>query len=49
MFYQNWKLSLIAILMIPIATLAAKSLGKRIVNVTTEAQEQSGEASIYLM
>ena len=49
MFYQNWKLSLIAILMIPIATLAAKSLGKRIGKVTTEAQEKSGEASKYLM
>ena len=40
MFYQNWKLSLIAIFMIPIATLAAKSLGKRIGKVTTEAQEK---------
>ena len=49
MFYQNWKLSLIAILMIPIATLAAKSLGKRIGKVTTEAQEKAGEASKYLM
>ena len=49
MFYQNWKLSLIAILMIPIATLAAKSLGKRIGKVTTEAQEKSGEVTQYLM
>ena len=49
MFYQNWKLSLIAIIMIPIATLAAKSLGKRIGKVTTEAQEKTGEASKYLM
>ena len=30
MFYQNWKLSLIAIIMIPLATFAAKNLGKRI-------------------
>ena len=28
MFYQNWKLSLIAIIMIPLASLAAKTLGK---------------------
>ena len=28
MFYQNWKLSLIAIIMIPIAGIA-KTLGKR--------------------
>ena len=49
MFYQNWKLSLIAILMIPFATIAAKSLGKRIGKVTTEAQEKAGEATQYLM
>jgi subfamily B ATP-binding cassette protein MsbA len=30
MFFQNWKLSLIAIIMIPLATLAARTLGKRI-------------------
>ena len=39
MFYQNWKLSLIAIIMIPLASAAAKSLGKRIGKVTTEAQD----------
>ncbi len=49
MFYQNWKLSLIAIFMIPIASFAAKNLGKRIGKVTTEAQEKTGEASKYLM
>ena len=49
MFYQNWKLSLIAIMMIPLATLAAKSLGKGIGKVTTEAQEKSGEVTQYLM
>jgi len=30
MFYQNWKLSLIAIIMIPLASFAARSLGKRV-------------------
>ena len=30
MFFQNWKLSLIAIIMIPLASFAAKTLGKRI-------------------
>ena len=34
MFYQNWKLSLIAIIMIPLATTAARSLGKRIGKIT---------------
>ena len=38
MFYQNWKLSLFAIIMIPLATSAAKNLGKRISKVSTEAQ-----------
>ena len=34
MFYQNWKLSLIAIIMIPLATIVARSLGKRINKAT---------------
>ena len=49
MFYQNWKLSLIAIVMIPFATLAARTLGKRIGKVSTEAQKKSGELSAYLV
>ncbi len=49
MFYQNWKLSLIAIIMIPLASVAAKSLGKRIGKVTTEAQVKSGELNKHLM
>ena len=49
MFYQNWKLSLIAIIMIPLASLAARSLGKRIGKVSTEAQIKSGELSTYLV
>ena len=49
MFYQNWKLSLIAIIMIPLATLSARTLGKRIGKVSTEAQAKSGELTAYLM
>ena len=49
MFYQNWKLSLIAIIMIPLASVAAKTLGKRIGKVTTEAQVKSGELNKHLM
>ncbi len=49
MFFQNWKLSLIAIIMIPIATFTAKKLGKRIKKVTTEAQEKSGDLNKYLV
>jgi len=49
MFYQNWKLSLIAIVMIPLASSAAKSLGKRLGKVVTEAQERSGFLNSYLI
>ena len=42
MFYQNWKLALIAIIMIPLASTMARSLGNRIGKVTTEATEKSG-------
>ena len=49
MFFQNWRLSLIAIIMIPIASITAKKLGKRIGKVTTEAQEKSGDLNKYLI
>ena len=49
MFFQNWRLSLIAIIMIPIASIIAKRLGKRISKVVTEAQEKSGDLNKYLI
>ncbi len=49
MFFQNWRLSLIAIIMIPIASVTAKRLGKRMGKVTTEAQEKSGDLNKYLI
>ena len=49
MFFQNWKLSLIAIIMIPLATITAKILGKRMGKVTTQAQEKSGDLNRYLI
>ena len=49
MFYQNWKLSLIAIIMIPVASLAAKSLGKRISKVTTQQMDHAGILNSYLI
>ena len=49
MFYQNWKLSLVSIIMIPLASLAARSLGKRVGKVATQAQEQSGFLNTYLI
>ena len=49
MFYQNWKLSIIAIIMIPLASIVAKQLGKRMGKVTTEAQERSGDLNKHLI
>ena len=49
MFLQNWKLALISIVMIPLASISAKTLGKRIGKVTTEAQEKSGHLTTYLV
>ena len=49
MFFQNWRLSLIAIIMLPIASFTAKKLGKRVGKVTTEAQEKSGDLNSYLI
>ncbi len=49
MFYQNWKLSIIALLMIPLASFFARSLGKRMGKVSTELQEKAGSLTTYLM
>ena len=49
MFFQNWKLSLIAIIMIPLASLAAKTLGKRIGKVATEQMQKAGVLNTYLI
>jgi ATP-binding cassette, subfamily B, bacterial MsbA len=49
MFYQNWKLSLLAIIMIPLASFAAKNLGKRIGKVTNQAQVDSGILNSHLI
>ena len=49
MFVQNWQLALISIIMIPVAGLSAKTLGKRVGKVTTEAQEKSGFLTTYLV
>ena len=48
MFYQNWKLSLIAIIMIPLASVAAATLGKRIRKVTVEQMLKTGTFMSYL-
>ncbi len=41
MFFQNWKLSLVAIIMIPLATIVARALGKRMNKATRETMDTS--------
>ena len=48
MFYQNWKLALFAVLMIPLAAGFAKSLGKRIGKAVGEAGVLSGKLTAFL-
>ena len=48
MFYQNWKLALFALLMMPLAAGLAKSLGKRIGKATGKAGESSGRLATFL-
>jgi len=48
MFYQNWKLALFAIFMMPLAVIFAKSLGKRIGKVQGEAGEIAGDLTTFL-
>tara|TARA_B100000900_G_C20568592_1_gene712200 strand:+ start:226 stop:1962 length:1737 start_codon:yes stop_codon:yes gene_type:complete len=49
MFLQNWKLALVSIIMIPLAAISAKTLGKRMSKVVTQAQEKSGYLTTYLV
>ncbi len=49
MFYQNWKLSLIAIIMIPLASIATKVLGKRMTKVVSEQMQRAGVLTSYLI
>ena len=49
MFYQNWKLSLISIIMIPLASFAARSLGKRVAKVTKESMQLAEDLTRFLV
>ena len=49
MFYQNWKLSIIAIIMIPFASIVARTLGKRIGKVSIQQMQRLGTLSSYLI
>ena len=49
MFYQNWKLSLIAIIMIPLASVVARTLGKRISKEAMKQMNITGLLTSYLI
>ncbi len=42
MFYQNWKLAIFSLIMMPLAAIVAKSLGKRMGKAATESVISSG-------
>ena len=48
MFYQNWKLAMFAILMMPLAATLARTLGKRIGKATGAASDSSGKLISFL-
>ena len=48
MLYQNWKLTLFALIMMPLAAGLAKSLGKRIGKAVSEAGEIAGSLTAHL-
>ena len=48
MFYQNWKLALFSLIMMPLAAFVARSLGKRIGKAATESTDLSGKLSTLL-
>ena len=49
MFYQNWKLTLISVVMIPLASIAARSLGKRMSKVSFQQMDRAGILNSYLI
>ena len=49
MFYQNWKLALVAIIMIPLSSFAARSLGKRVGKITSQQMTNAGILTSYLI
>ena len=48
MFYQNWNLALFALIMMPLAAIVAKSLGKRINKAVSESTKIEGSLTSYL-
>jgi len=48
MFYQDWQLSLVAIIMIPVAAIASKKIGKKMQKATTENLDAFGTFTKFL-
>ena len=48
MFYQNWKLALFSLIMMPMAVFVAKSLGKRMGKATVASAESTGSFTTIL-
>ena len=48
MFYQNWKLAIFALIMMPLAALVAKSLGKKLGKATEESARVIGNLTAFL-
>ena len=48
MFYQNWKLALFAMILMPVAAFIAKSLGKRMGKATKESIVVTGSLTSFL-
>jgi len=49
MFYQNWKLSMMAIVMIPLASIAARSLAKRMTKISEEMLDSASFFTTHLV
>ncbi len=48
MFYQNWRLALFALIMMPLSAYVAKSLGKRMGKAVSESARIEGNLTTYL-
>ena len=48
MFYQNWKLAIFSLVMMPLSAFVARSLGKRIGKATTKGALTSGKLTTFL-
>ena len=48
MFYQNWRLAFFALIMMPLAAIVSKSLGRRMGKAVSESAQVSGTLSTFL-